>query len=260
MLSPFGRLVSAGALAVVLALAASTPVPAFADDTISTGNGWVDGRSSDSNKASSRGNSDRPDHRATDDPTGGDGSGTRDKCVQVRTVTGMVGCDGDPNGVTLIVTPPSEAEVRVALHLPDPTPRFGPEPSANEWKMLAVGYPIWLWTDPPTHLSATATHDGLTMTLTADWTSTTFDMGDDHKVTCSRTTKYPEHPARYGTPSPTCGYTYQARSKPGHDYTVAATTHWDVTWSTAGRTGSLTTTYTGRRTLPVGELQAVVKG
>jgi hypothetical protein len=220
---------------------------------LSAGDGFASGRVD--------GHCSEKDHKQSGDRNGSDSSDSSgDECVQVRTVTGMMGCEDDHNGVTRIVTPPSEAEVRVALHLPDPTPRFGPDPSANEWKMLAVGYPIWLWTDPPTHLSATATHDGLTMTLVADWTSTSFDMGDDHTVTCTRTTKYPEHPSRYGTPSPTCGYTYQTRSKPGHDYTVAATTHWDVTWSTAGRSGSLTTTYTGRRTLPVGEIQAVVKG
>jgi hypothetical protein len=163
-------------------------------------------------------------------------------------------------GVRLAITPPTAAEVRVALHLPDPTPHFGPDPSANEWKMLAVGYPIWLWTDRPTHLTASATHDGLTMSLTADWTSTTFDMGDGHQVTCTKTTKYPEHPDRYGTASPTCGYTYEKRSRPGHDYTVTATTEWAVGWATAGASGTLTTTYSGHDTLPVGELQALVKG
>lgn len=168
----------------------------------------------------------------------------------------------EPGDLTAIreFTPPTEAEVRVALRLPDPTPRFGPDPSVNEWKMLAVGYPIWLWTDKPTTLKATATHDGLTMTLTAERTSTSFDLGDGHHLTCTRTTEYPARPDRYGTPSPTCGYTYQKRSRPGHDYTVTATTHWQITWTTAGRTGTLTTTHTGRRTLPIGELQALIRG
>jgi hypothetical protein len=168
----------------------------------------------------------------------------------------------EPGDLTAIreFTPPTEAEVRVALRLPDPTPRFGPDPSVNEWKMLAVGYPIWLWTDKPTTLEATATHDGLTMTLTAERTSTSFDLGDGHHLTCTRTTEYPARPDRYGTPSPACGYTYQKRSRPGHDYTVTATTHWQITWTTAGRTGTLTTTHTGRRTLPIGELQALIRG
>ncbi len=159
-----------------------------------------------------------------------------------------------------MVTPPSEAEVRVALRLPDPTPRFGPDPSVNEWRMLVVGYPIWLWTDRPTQLSTTATHQGLSMTLTADWTSTSFDMGDGHQLTCTATTAYPKHPDRYGTPSPTCGYVYEKRSKPGHDYTVTAITHWQVSWSAAGHSGTLTTSYAGHRTLAIGELQALIKG
>jgi hypothetical protein len=170
--------------------------------------------------------------------------------------------DDDPAvpGVHTGFTPPSEAEVRVLLRLPDPRPRFGPDPGVNEWKMLVVGYPIWLWTDPPARVSATGRHDGLTMTLTARWTSTTFDMGDGHSRTCTATTIYPKRPDHYGRPSPTCGYTYQKRSKPGHDYTVTATTHWQVTWSTAGHSGTLTTSHTGQRTLAIGELHALIKG
>ena len=164
-----------------------------------------------------------------------------------------------PRGERAFV-PPSEAEVRVALRLPDPTPRFGPDPEVNEWKMLVVGYPVWLWTDAPTRLSATARHDGLAMTLRAQWTSTRFDMGDGHSRTCTATTVYPKRPDRYGMPSPTCGYTYQKRSKPGRDYTVTATTHWRVSWSTGGHSGTLMTSYAGQRSLPIGELQALIKG
>jgi hypothetical protein len=152
------------------------------------------------------------------------------------------------------------AEVQVVLGLPDPTPRFGPDPSVNEWKMLAVGYPVWLWTDAPVRLSATASHDGLSMRLSARWMSTVFDMGDGHSRRCVRTSVYPTRPDRYGRPSPTCGHVYQKRSKPGHDYVVTATTHWRVSWSTAGHSGVLTTSYNGRRTLAIGELQALVKG
>ena len=157
-------------------------------------------------------------------------------------------------------TAPSEAEVRVLLRLPDPTPRFGPDPSVNEWNMLVVGYPIWLWTDRPVRVSATATHDGLTMSLTAEWTSTRFEMGDGHGLTCADTTPYPRRPDRYGVGSPTCGYVYQERSGPGRGYTVTATTRWLVTWSAGGRSGALTTGYTGQRSLPIGELQALIKG
>lgn len=123
-----------------------------------------------------------------------------------------------------------------------------------------VGYPIWLWTDRPTRLAATATHDGLSMSLSAEWTSTSFEMGDGQAVTCTRTTVYPQHPGRYGTPSPTCGYVYEKRSRPGHDYTVTATTHWRVTWTTAGRSGTLTTSHAGQRTLTIGELHTLIKG
>lgn len=109
-----------------------------------------------------------------------------------------------------------------------------------------MGLSIWLWTDAPARLSATAT-DGLTMRLTAQWTSTTFEMGDGQSRTCTATTPYPEHPETYGSPSPTCGYTYRKRSKPGADYTVTATTQWRVSWSAGGRSGTLVTSYAGQR-------------
>jgi len=253
------------ALFIIAGTPALLVVPAVADDgdsqvSVGAGDGEVHGRLHIKNPGEPR----RPSKPKVPAPSTPPSPSTPpiDTCNRLRLVTRPVDCN-TPDPVPrahLGFTPPTSAEVRVALHLPDPAPRIGPDPSRNEWHMLAVGYPVWLWTSAPTTLSATATHEGLTMSLTADWTSTTFDMGDGHQLTCTRTTEYPQHPDRYGTPSPTCGYTYQARSKPGHDYTVTATTHWAVTWATAGRTGTLTTTYTGDRRLAVGELQALIKG
>ena len=158
---------------------------------------------------------------------------------------------------------PSDTELRkvaVQLSLPDPTPRFGPDPSVNKWKMLAVGYPIWLWTDRPTTISTTAHHDGLTFTLTATWTSTTFTMGDGHTKTCTATTIRPKTVKPATKPSPTCGYVYQTKSSKGHPYTVTAATHWHIDWTTNGYNGTFTHTYTGNRTLNIGELQSLING
>ena len=158
------------------------------------------------------------------------------------------------------VTTSDVQEVAAQLKLPDPTPRFGPDPSANEWKMLAVGFPIWLWTDRPTTVSTTAHHDGLTFTLTATWTSTTFTMGDGHSKTCTATTIRPKTVKPATKPSPTCSYTYQTKSKIGHPYTVTADTHWRIDWTTNGYSGTFTHTYTGNRTLEIGELQSLING
>ena len=145
----------------------------------------------------------------------------------------------------------------VRLQLPDPTPRFGPDPSVNEWKMAAVGYPLWLWTDGPATVSNRVQAYGVTFTLRAMWQSTTFDMGDGHEVTCTSTRKYVA-----GTPpgrkSPTCGYTYLTSSLPKGDYRVTATTNWLISWSALGQSGSLPGSHSATLSLPVGELNALV--
>ncbi len=156
---------------------------------------------------------------------------------------------------------PSVAEVArmvvVRLKLPDPTPQVGPDPSANEWQMLPVGYPVWLWTVGPDDLSATTKAYGYTFTLQAVRTSTVFTLGDGHSVTCTAVTPYSASVAP-GSASPTCGYTYAEPSRPGPDYPVSATTRWRVTWTAAGETGVITATHTGNSTLAVGELFALV--
>jgi hypothetical protein len=151
-------------------------------------------------------------------------------------------------------------EVAAKLKLPNSTPRFGPDPSVNEWNMLVVGYSIWLWTDRPTRLTTTAHNDGLSFTLTATWTSTTFAMGDGHTKTCAATSVYPTHIDKPGSPSPTCGYVYDITSPIGHPYIVTATTHWQIEWHSDGEHGTFEHTTTGNRTLEIGELHSLIKG
>ncbi len=145
----------------------------------------------------------------------------------------------------------------VRLKLPDPTPRFGPDPAANEWRMAAVGYPLWLWTDGPTTVTSRVRAYGVTFTLRATWRSTTFDMGDGHRVNCTRTRSYPDGVAP-GTRSPVCGYTYLESSLPKGNYRVTATTNWRIAWSALGQSGSLPGSHSGSWSLPVGELNALV--
>ena len=148
--------------------------------------------------------------------------------------------------------------VDVNLILPDPTINIGPDPSTNEWNMAVVGYPLWLWTNTPTTITHTATHDGLTFTLTGHRTHLTLDMGDGTTITCTQTTPY-DDTLEPGTPSPTCGHTYQTPSLPQTRYTIHATSTWNVTWTTLNYTGTLPGHTTATRTLPVGELQSLIR-
>jgi len=150
-------------------------------------------------------------------------------------------------------------ELVVTLQLPDATPLIGPDPAVNEWNMAVVGHPLWLWTGGDRQLTTSRTDFGITFTLDARHVSTTFALGDGNRVTCTATAPYPTS-VEPGTPSPACGYTYAAASRPRGDYTVTATTNWNVAWSAAGYSGVLPVTRTGSRALPVGELQAVVVG
>lgn len=146
----------------------------------------------------------------------------------------------------------------VRLQLPEPTPQFGPDPSDNEWNMIAVGYPLWLWTEGPTTVTATESAYGYTFTLRAHYRSTTFELGDGTATRCTDTTRY-RRTTKPGTASPTCGHTYLEAPRDG-TYTVSATTHWDVDWSVAGFSGTLPGTHSASRELRVGELQAIVVG
>ncbi|MDO5681618.1 MAG: hypothetical protein Q4G46_02150 [Propionibacteriaceae bacterium] len=146
-----------------------------------------------------------------------------------------------------------------ALRLPIPLPeaQVGPPPHVNEWNMVAVGYPLWLWTDGPDTHTATITQQGITLTLSATRRTTRFDLGDGTRVFCGRTTSW--HPGvEPGAPSPTCGHVYKKPSPPGSTFAVTATTVWDITWTALGATGTLELERTGPPTnLPVGELHAL---
>lgn len=142
------------------------------------------------------------------------------------------------------------------LRLPDPTPQFGPDPSVNEWKMLAVGFPVWLWTAGPAELTTSVSSGGETFTMTARRKSVRFAMGDGRSVTCNSMSRYSES-VKPGRPSPTCGYVYQKPSLPAGSYTVRSTVNWEVSWSVAGYSGVLPTTRIASRALPIGELVAL---
>ena len=65
-------------------------------------------------------------------------------------------------------------------------PGIGPSPDINPWNMAAVGYPLWLWADGPTHVGPISDSvAGLSVSLDAEVSSLTFRMGDGHTVTCA---------------------------------------------------------------------------
>lgn len=143
-----------------------------------------------------------------------------------------------------------------SLRVPAPTIQLGPEPSVNEWNMSVVGLPIWLWTDAPRNTSSSTEGEGMRIDISAKLNQLTFTMGDGKQVTCTAWTPYT--PAKAGEESPTCGHTYQKPSLPKGEYTITATANWTAQWSAMGYSGTLPLRSTATRSLPVGELQAVV--
>jgi hypothetical protein len=177
------------------------------------------------------------------------------KAAGVKPEAGVAGA------VAAALDPVDVAYIALArLALTPPTPGIGPPPSINEWKMAAVGYPLWLWvagdTAPPRASDSVA---GLSVSLHAHVSKIVFSMGDGHNVSCANTGT-PWTPAvAAGAKSPTCGYTYQRPSLPEGSYTVTAQTHWSIDWTVNGESGTIPFVQSTGTTLPVGELQVLVR-
>lgn len=164
-----------------------------------------------------------------------------------------------PNDPTMLTGPTARAMVVnlvAGLQFPAPRPIFGPDPNNNEWKMLAVGFPVWLWTRGPTTVTTSTSSSGFTFRMTARWRSTTFQMGDGATVTCRSMTKYSAS-VKSGTASPNCGHVYTKPSLPKGNYQVRAVADWDVTWSVAGYSGVLPAYNEASASIPIGELVAL---
>jgi len=147
-------------------------------------------------------------------------------------------------------------QAAASITLPVNSPVFGPSPSQNQWNIIPIGYPVWLWTsDTQTTLSQTVANQGLVVSVSATRVSITFNMGDGQQITCTSFTPRPLHNDPFQQ-SPTCGHTYLT---PGQ-YTITATTTWAITWAVSGQSGSFTVTDTATAPapLPVGELHAVI--
>lgn len=170
--------------------------------------------------------------------------------------------DPDPETVTYITITPYQAALMAAAYLPlEPgQPEVGPPPTINKWKTAAVGYPLWIWAEgnlDPAPVSRSVS--GLSVSLDANLARVVYDMGDGTTITCGPGTPWRRGAVPAGTPSPDCGHTYSEPSLPTGDYTITATTHWSVAWTAGGQSGTIPFTQTSSTTLPVGEIQTLVR-
>lgn len=179
------------------------------------------------------------------------------------TMTAGIACDSSTPSPSSRPTTPAITEheaAQVAVNQLDvsvPTLRLGPDWRANEWNMLAVGYPMWVWADETSSIRTSRTIAGMTIALSAPKPTLVVDYGDGTRQRCSTTTPYsweawqkaPNHE------SPTCGHTYTRKG----EYSVTLTATWQVSWSGPGHSGVIPITLTSpATTVPVGELESVL--
>ena len=159
------------------------------------------------------------------------------------------------------ITSGQAAAIAVArLQLPSIPPGIGPSPNINPWNMAAVGYPLWLWADGPTHVGPISDSvAGLSVSLEAEVSSLTFRMGDGHTVRCAGSGHPWTAAVQPGSKSPSCGYSYAKPSLPDRAYTVSAIANWAVTWTSNGQSGVINVPAVDTTALPVGELQVLVR-
>ncbi len=144
------------------------------------------------------------------------------------------------------------------LRLDPPKPIIGPSPDINEWHIAAVGYPYWLWAEGnlnPAPVSTTVAD--LTVSLDAHLASTTFDLGDGTRLTCTDLTARWTPAVEPAAPSPACGHTYTKPSLPKRNYKITAYSTWSVDWSVNGVGGTIPLYQQASTTIPVGELQVL---
>lgn len=147
------------------------------------------------------------------------------------------------------------AEAAASLEVPPPELQIGPDPSMNKWGVLAVGLPVWVWSDDPGPISTSIEQDGLGVSITADRGAVTIDWGDGTTSVCQTLTPRPVAIDPL-TSSPDCGHTYLKKG----DYTISATASWNASWQAAGSSGSATLSSASSYTLPIREFVSVVVG
>ena len=148
------------------------------------------------------------------------------------------------------------SQASLELGVPAPVVRLGPDPSWNKWKLLAVGLPIWLWTEGIQPQTAATSMEGIDIQMQAVPGGATVDWGDGTVIWCATMTSK----TRYTDPllmSPDCGHKYE---HPG-DYTITVTQQWIVDWAALNQKGQLQLQSAGTYpNLPIRNFHAVVTG
>ena len=148
------------------------------------------------------------------------------------------------------------SQASLELGVPAPVVRLGPDPSWNQWKLLAVGLPIWLWTEGVQPQTAATSAEGIDIQMQATPGGATVDWGDGTVIWCATMTSK----TRYTDPllmSPDCGHKYE---HPG-DYTITVTQQWIVDWAALDQKGQLQLQSVGTYpNLPIRNFHAVVTG
>jgi len=162
---------------------------------------------------------------------------------------------------TAISDPGTAAREAVAFLGLQP-PRMGITPSPGPGSVGLVGLPNWMWVDNPDAqtfgpASATASIDAWTLTLSGHVESVDWDMGDGQVIRCNGPgTPYDIN--RHGfQPSPDCGHVYTKQGV----FTVTATAHWRVSWTTPGgnQDGTFLIDQVASEQITIGEWQVLRK-
>jgi hypothetical protein len=128
----------------------------------------------------------------------------------------------------------------------------------NPEAMGLVGVPTWFWSKEPgpgigSTWTKTDTVLGHTLTVEAKLDKTVWDTGDGEEVVCGLGTKpYNVHKPKRSLSH--CDHVYMERGT----YTVTATSHVNVTWSGAGRSGSFSVSVQRSGSYHVGENQVLI--
>ena len=139
----------------------------------------------------------------------------------------------------------------------------GPETlEFNPDSLGAVGLPVWLWaesTSPNTTgpVSASASERGFTVSVRATMTDIVWDLGDGGQtITCGIGVRFDPRMMNPDTPV-ACGR--QQGYQKQVEYTITATSRWQVEWNGIGESGVIPIEATSSGTVRIGEIQVVVK-
>lgn len=185
------------------------------------------------------------------------GNATDDACVVVFTT------DPAPatRGAVVVTISPYQAALMAVAYLPlqPGKPTVGPPPKLNKWKMAAVGYPLWIWAEgnltprrSPTQSAASASP------LMPAWPRSSTTWATARRSPAARAPRGARDAFRGNAFARLRTHLQQAISAQGqlpdhgNDALVGRL-------SAGGQSGTIPFTQTSSTTLPVGEVQTLVR-